>query len=124
MDSENILYIDGRELRFTPGETILQVASRNAIDIPSLCYLKGASPTGACRMCVVEVEGARNLVASCATPASPNMVVKTESQRVVKARRMNLELLLGSGYHNCLVQEMEGDAWTDFQLRCGIPLRM
>lgn len=117
MGSENNIVIDGQEYSFKPGETILQVARRNGIDIPTLCYLKGASPTGACRICLVEVEGARNLVASCAAPAAPKMVVRTESPSVVKARRMNLELLLASGHHNCLVQDMGMDSWTDFQLK-------
>jgi NADP-reducing hydrogenase subunit HndD len=117
MDAENTIVIDGQTLSFAPGETVLQVASRNGIDIPTLCYLKGASPTGACRICLVEVEGARNLVASCAAPAAAKMVVKTESPRVVRARRTNIELLLASGQHNCLVQDMDMDSWTDFQLR-------
>jgi predicted molibdopterin-dependent oxidoreductase YjgC len=112
-----MITIDGQTFLFDPGETILDVASRNGIFIPTLCYLKGASPTGACRICLVEVEGARNLVASCATPAGIDMVVSTDSPRVVKARRLNLELLLSSGYHNCLVQDMDPDAWTDFQLK-------
>ena len=115
--SENIVVIDGHEFTFTPGETILQVAQRNGIDIPTLCYLKGAPHTGACRICVVEVEGARALVASCAAPAGNKMVVRTESPAVVKARRLNIELLLASGHHNCLVQELDMDSWTDFQLK-------
>ena len=117
MEARNIIVIDGQELTFTPGETILQVARRTGIQIPTLCYLKGASPTGACRICVVEVEGARTLVASCATPAAPRMVVRTESPRVSAARRLNIELLLASGCHNCLVQDLGMDSWTDFQLK-------
>ena len=117
MDSENVIVIDGQEVSFTPGETILQVAQRNGFDIPTLCYLKGASPTGACRMCLVEVEGAQSLVASCATHAAPNMVVRTENSRVINARRTNLEVLLASGNHNCLVQDLGIDSWTDFQLK-------
>ena len=117
MGSERVIVIDGQEFFFTPGETILQVAQRNGFDIPTLCYLKGASPTGACRICVVEVEGARNLVASCATPAAPKMVIRTETSRVINARRTNLEVLLASGHHNCLAQDLGMDAWTDFQLR-------
>jgi len=97
------------------------VAQRNGIHIPTLCYLKGATPTGACRICVVEVEGARNLVASCATPAAPGMVVKTDSRRVIEARRTNIELLLASGHHNCLAQEMDMDSWADFQLQAMDP---
>jgi predicted molibdopterin-dependent oxidoreductase YjgC len=116
MNSGNTIAIDGREFSFIPGETILDVARRNGIDIPTLCYLKGASPTGACRICLVEVEGARALAAACASPAAARMAVKTESPRVIKARRMNIELLLSSGQHNCLVQDLGLDSWTDFQL--------
>jgi predicted molibdopterin-dependent oxidoreductase YjgC len=121
MDSENIMVIDGQEYSFTPGETILTVAQRNGMDIPTLCYLKGASPTGACRICLVEVEGARNLVASCAAPAAPNMVVHTESERVIQARRLNIQLLLASGHHNCLVQDLDVNSWADFQLQAMDP---
>ena len=117
MGSENVIVINGQEFSFTQGETILQVAQRNGFDIPTLCYLKGASPTGACRICLVEVEGAENLVASCATPAAPKMVVRTETSRVINSRRTNIEVLLASGQHNCLVQDLSMDSWTDFQLR-------
>lgn len=117
METSNMILIDGRELTFFPGETILQVARRNGIEIPTLCHMKNASPTGACRICLVEVQGARTLVASCATPAAPKMVVSTETPRVILARRMNLELLFSSGHHNCLTQEPTGDSRTDFQLR-------
>lgn len=121
MESQNVLVINGKEYGFTPGETILEVARRNGIDIPTLCCMKRAAPTGACRVCVVEVEGARNLVASCATPAAPNMVVRTETPRVMSARRLNIELLLSSGDHNCLVQDLDMDSWTDFQLKAMAP---
>jgi predicted molibdopterin-dependent oxidoreductase YjgC len=109
MSSRNAIEIDGLKFPFTPGETILQVAQRNGIDIPTLCYLKAASPTGACRICLVEVEGARNLVASCAAPTSPNMVVSTDSERVIRSRRLNLQLLLASGNHYCVTCEADGD---------------
>jgi len=117
MPTENSLLINGNRFSFEPGETILQVAQRNSIDIPTLCYLKKATPTGACRMCVVEVKGARSLVASCAGPAAPNMEVQTETAKVVEARRMVLQLLLSSGNHNCAVCGTAGDNWTEFQLR-------
>ncbi len=116
MEKENIITINGQEYRFEPGETILDVASRNGIYIPTLCYLKGTSPTGACRICVVEVEGARNLVASCSTPANAGMVVRTDSPKVIEARKLNIELLLASGNHNCLAQDIDGERWTDFQI--------
>ena len=77
--------------------------------IPTLCYLKDTTATGSCRMCMVEVEGARTLLPACATAAAPGMVIKTESPRVDAARQMVLELLLASGNHNCLVCEANGE---------------
>ena len=117
MAEQNIIVINGNEFSFEPGESILDVARRNSIDIPTLCQLKNAAPTGACRVCVVEVEGARSLVASCAAPAGNNMVVRTESAKVIEARRMVIRLLLSSGNHNCAVSGSAGDNWTEFQLK-------
>lgn len=114
--TENIILIDNRKYSFRPDQTILEVAEENGIHIPTLCYLKETTPTGACRICLVEVDGARALVASCSTPAAANMVVRTSSARVIKARRHNLELLLSSGHHNCIAQDLDNDAWTDAQL--------
>jgi predicted molibdopterin-dependent oxidoreductase YjgC len=110
------LTINGNRLAFEPGETILAVARRNSIDIPTLCHLKGASPTGACRVCLVEIKGARSLAAACAMPAGAGMVVLTESPKVVAARRMVIQLLLSSGNHNCAVRGSDGRNWTEFQL--------
>ncbi len=109
MSNSNLIQIDGKEFQFSPGETILQVAWRKGIRIPTLCYLKEASPTGACRICLVEVEGARSLTASCAAPAAPNMVVRTHTEKVIKSRKLNLELLLASGHHYCVTCEADGD---------------
>jgi predicted molibdopterin-dependent oxidoreductase YjgC len=116
MAEKNIITINGNEFAFEAGETILEVARKNSVDIPTLCHLKGALPTGACRVCVVEVENARSLLASCATPASNNMVVRTESKAVVEARRVIIQLLLSSGNHNCAVRGADGKNWTQFQL--------
>ena len=116
MPSENSVLINGNTFSFEPGDTILEVARRNSIDIPTLCYLKGATPTGACRMCVVEVKGARSLVASCSAPVAPNMEVQTETPKVIEARRMVLQLLLSSGNHNCAVSGSTASNWTQFQL--------
>jgi len=109
MGSESVITINSQQYSFTPGETILQVALRNGVYIPTLCYLHDTSPTGACRICVVEVKGARNLVAACAAPAAHNMEVQTETERVLKSRRLNLELLLASGHHYCVTCEADGD---------------
>jgi len=85
------------------GMTILEVARENGIDIPTLCYLKDLSPIGACRVCVVELEGSRNLVGSCHTPIAEGMVIHTHSPKVVKARRLLIELMLANHPDNCLV---------------------
>ena len=106
---DKTLTIDNLVVSFEPGQTILEVAAKNQIHIPTLCHLKGTTPTGACRICVVEVTGARSLLTACSTPAAPNMVIQTESPRVVQARKMILELLLASGEHDCLLCPSCGD---------------
>lgn len=116
MSDKSTITINGNPFSFEAGETILEVARRNFIDIPTLCHLKGASPTGACRICVVEVEGARTLLPACSTPASPDMVVQTESAKVVEARKLILQLMLSSGNHNCAVRGSDNKDWTRFQL--------
>lgn len=108
--------INGHVVAYSAGQTILEVAESHGIGIPTLCYLKGLSPTGSCRICVVEVEKARSLLPACSTPASPGMVIRTESPRVVAARKTTLELLLSSGNHNCAIHAGSGAKWTDFQL--------
>jgi len=112
---ENIITIDGRQLEFEAEETILEVARRNGIFIPTLCHIKGARPTGACRICVVAVEGARTLLPACATPAAPKMVVHTHSPSVIDARRVIIALLLQSGNHNCAIATNRAQDWTSFQ---------
>jgi formate dehydrogenase major subunit len=102
------LTIDGKLVEFSPGQTILEVAKANGIHIPTLCHLKDTTPTGACRICLVEVKGARTLVASCAMPAGAGMEVKTDTAEVHRSRRLNVELLLASGNHNCLTCEKNG----------------
>jgi predicted molibdopterin-dependent oxidoreductase YjgC len=117
MNTPSLMTINGHEFTFDEGETILDVARRNHIDIPTLCHLKGTTPTGACRVCAVEVAGARTLVTACATPAVPDMVVQTESPKVVDARKLILQLLLSSGNHNCAVRGSDNQEWTAFQLK-------
>lgn len=116
MSDQSTITINGNPLTFEAGETILDVARRNFIDIPTLCHLKGATPTGACRICMVEVERARTLLPACATPAADNMVVLTESPKVIEARRLMLQLMLSSGNHNCAVRGSDNKDWTRFQL--------
>jgi predicted molibdopterin-dependent oxidoreductase YjgC len=113
-----MIVINGHEFAFSSGETILDVAERNGVEIPTLCYMKAVTPTGACRMCLVEVDGARALLAACSTPAAPNMVVKTESPKVVRSRKLNLELLLSSGRHTCLAEKSEPDGSKAAETAC------
>ncbi len=95
--------INGAKLSGREGMTILKVALENGIEIPTLCYSPELSPTGACRLCVVEVEGSRTLVGSCHTPIIEGMVISTHSPKVLKARKAIVELLLASHPDTCLV---------------------
>ena len=103
------LTLNGKTVEFQAGQTILEVARSHGIFIPTLCYLDGCTATGACRICVVEVTGARSLVTSCSTPAEQGMEIFTDSDRVKKSRRLTTELMMASGDHNCITCEMSGD---------------
>lgn len=107
MDSVT-LKINGREIRTAKGNSILMAAREAGIDIPTLCYHPRLSISGACRACVVEVEGRPALIASCAHPAEEGMVVHTQSERVLRARRLVVQMLLSSGDHNCLLCQANG----------------
>ncbi|CAN2042262.1 Molybdopterin oxidoreductase [Candidatus Magnetomoraceae bacterium gMMP-15] len=115
--TENLMMINGREILFEPGQTILEAAGNSGIKIPTLCHLKGASPTGSCQICVVELHGSDELITACNTPAASNMVVRTNSTRVIQARKNTLELLLASGNHNCAISGSDNGRWTNYQLR-------
>jgi len=97
------LRLNGTPVTGREGMTILEVARGNGIEIPTLCYLKDLPPIGACRICVVEVEGSRTLVGSCHTPITEGMVIHTHSPRVLKVRKILVELMLASHPDNCLV---------------------
>jgi NADP-reducing hydrogenase subunit HndD len=87
------LTIDGKTVVAAEGTTILQACTSTGIDTPTLCYLKTLTPVNACRLCVVEVEGARALAPACSRPVEPGMVVRTDTERVRHSRRLVLELL-------------------------------
>lgn len=89
--------------------TILKAAEEHGIHIPTLCYHERLTITGACRMCVVEVKGARKLMAACATPVNDGMEVFTESEKTVEARREVLRLLIANHDLRCLTCERNGD---------------
>ncbi len=112
----NIITINKHKLTFEPGETILDVARRNKIDIPTLCHLKTTIPTTTCKICLVEIKGESDLVESCATKARQDMIILTESSKVTLARQNNISKLLASGNHNCAIRNFDTDDWTSFQL--------
>ncbi len=86
--------INGVAVEVKEGATILQAAQKYGIEIPTLCYMKDLDPEGSCRICMVEVEGAPKLVTACSTPLTEGSVIHTESEKVIKSRRMTLNLLL------------------------------
>ena len=94
--------INNKEVQVPSDYTVLEAARKANIDIPTLCYLKDLNEIGACRMCLVEVKGVRNLQASCVYPVSEGMEVITNSPKVMKARRGNLELILSNHEKKCL----------------------
>ena len=101
MDLVNIK-INGMPLSVPAGTTILEAARQLGLEIPTLCHLKNVNEIGACRICVVEVKGARSLVASCVYPVSEGMEVTTNSPRVLNARKKTLELILSTHDRKCL----------------------
>jgi predicted molibdopterin-dependent oxidoreductase YjgC len=94
MSKNGFIVIDGNELSFEEGETVLEVAKRAEIEIPTLCYDPRLRPAGACRMCLVEVEGSRLMQPSCSFKAAPGMVVRTQTARVERNRQFILSLHL------------------------------
>ncbi len=94
--------INGMPVQAPKGSTILEAAKLAYIDIPTLCYLKEINEIGACRICVVEVKGARSLVASCVYPIAEGMEITTNSPRVLASRKKTLELILSNHDRRCL----------------------
>ena len=106
--------IDGRPAQVPPGATILDAARTLDVDIPTLCWmnleeLKFNNQVASCRICVVEVDGRRNLAPACATPVTDGMIVKTNTMRVLEARRTVLELILSNHPKDCLVCAKSGE---------------
>lgn len=101
--------VNNRKIEARKGDTILETLKRNGIKVPTLCNMETLSPTGACRLCVVEVEGRENLVTSCSHFVEPDMKIKTHSTRVVRARKALVELLLANHPDDCLYCERNGE---------------
>lgn len=94
--------VNNKKIEAFQGETILKALNRNNINVPTLCHIKDMFPSGACRMCVVEVEGRRSLVTACSEPVSEGMKIKTHSPRVLNSRKVIVELLLSNHPDDCL----------------------
>ncbi len=94
--------INNVEYSVPAGITVLEAAKYAGIEIPTLCYLKDINEIGACRLCLVEVKGARGLVTSCVYPVNDGMEIFTNTERVREARKMNIQLVLSSHRKDCL----------------------
>jgi len=94
--------LNGEKVEAEAGSTILEAAQQNGVEIPTLCHDPRLKPTAACRLCLVEVEGARGPMPACATPLAEGMVVRTTTDELVKSRQMALELLLSDHYGDCV----------------------
>ena len=103
--AEVTVTINGKKVSGSEGISIFDLAKENGIEIPTLCYLSELPAFGACRICVVEVEGSRTLVGSCHTPAAEGMVIHTHSPKVLQTRKIIVELLLSSHCGTCYMCE-------------------
>lgn len=103
------LTIDGKQVSASDGQTVLDAAFEAGIQIPTLCHLEGLGEVGACRLCLVEVEGSPKLAPACVTQVTEGMVVTTSSDRLKEYRRMIVELLFAEGNHICSVCVANGD---------------
>lgn len=108
MEMVNIT-INGQKISAQAGITILKAAQQAGIDIPTLCNHPALPPTGACRICVVEVEGQRTLITACTFPITDGLVIHTDSPLVRKARKFILDMLFSERNHFCMYCEMSGD---------------
>jgi formate dehydrogenase major subunit len=112
--------LDGREMTALPGETLLEIADREGIEIPRLCYKEGMEAVGNCRSCMVEIKGERVLAASCCRAPTANMQVTTNNERVRKAQQMVIELLQSDMPEREYTRHNEVDEWAA-KLQVGKP---
>lgn len=97
------LTIDDQKVTVEEGTTILQAAKKVGIDIPTLCFLKEINEVGDCRICIVEVEGRRGFATSCIQTVEEGMVVHTNTQNILEARRVILDLIISNHAMDCLI---------------------
>jgi bidirectional [NiFe] hydrogenase diaphorase subunit len=132
--SKIVLQIDGRDVEAEEGMTVLEAARSAGISIPTVCHHEKLKPYGACRICVVEVEGRgrTNLVASCLYPAEQNLAVKTRSEKIDKTRKILIEQLLAHAPDAEVLQDLAQEYGADkdrfekeasFCILCGLCVR-
>jgi formate dehydrogenase major subunit len=109
MEKKVPLTIDGKNVEASAGQTILECANENGIFIPTLCDHPALSPIGACRMCLVEIKGQRNLQTSCTFPVTEGMEIQTDSKAVIDARKLVLDMIFSERNHFCPYCEMSGN---------------
>jgi len=100
------IYLNEKKYEVEEGKTVLEVASELGVKIPTLCHHPELEPIGACRICVVEVEGARTLQPACTTKVFDGMIIKTNTEKVESAVRMNLALIMANHPHECIIDEI------------------
>ncbi|MDQ1317399.1 MAG: formate dehydrogenase major subunit [Candidatus Poribacteria bacterium] len=103
------LTINGKDVVGEKGDSVLNICEKNGIHVPTLCHQKRLIDTGACRMCLVEIEGARGYRPACCTEANEGMVVKTDTDEIKRLRRTMLEFLFSERNHFCMFCESSGD---------------
>lgn len=110
------LNINGQDVSAPAGVSLLEACRQNGVDLPTLCHLDGLTSIGACRLCLVQVEGARRLMPACTTEAMEGMVVQTHTDQLMEYRKMLLELLLAERNHICSVCVANGSC--ELRARC------
>jgi len=129
------LMLNGLQVKVEPGWTVLEAAKFYGLEIPTLCYNEGLSPFGGCRLCLVEIgeEPRTKLVSSCTYPAEEGLVVRTDTRRVIQARRMMIELMLSVAPNSKQIQDLASQfgvkrlrfkARNEECILCGLCIRM
>ncbi|MBI4970723.1 MAG: bidirectional hydrogenase complex protein HoxU [Candidatus Omnitrophica bacterium] len=122
MSTKYSVTIDGKTVEAGPKQTILDVCKTAGVDIMTLCYLEGVSNVGACRLCLVEVEGTQKLLPACTTTVAPNQKIQTNTDKLKQYRKMTLELFFSERNHicsvcvannNCQLQNLAREAGVD-----------
>ncbi len=103
------IFVNDRKVACESGATVLQACRAAGVNLPTLCHFKGLSEVGACRLCLVELEGSPRLAAACTLHVAPNQRIRTDTERLRRYRRMTVELLFSERNHVCSVCSANGD---------------